>query len=99
MNRHLQSWAFLFILVIPGLMLLSRAWKLLPLYAHSMVRESVRSAMIETADREGWLLSDMLVTEITTESIQLTRRQHIRGKDPESCHIITLADSSLRPCD
>lgn len=74
-------------------------YRLLQLYMNSIARENVRTAMITVANREGWLLSDMLVMEVRAESIRLRHREHIRGQDPESCHIVTLADSSLHPCE
>lgn len=87
---------FLFII---GVIFAWKASRLLPLYANGTVRENVKTAMAAVAAREGWLLSDMLVTEVSAENIRLTLRRHLRGQDPESCYVITLADSSLHPCE
>ena len=90
---------FILALVIPGMLLLWRIGNLLPLYTHSHTREAVHAALIHVSNREGWLLSDMLVKSITADDIGLIHREHIRGIDPETCRVIALADSSLHSCN
>lgn len=100
MNHRFQSWLFLLIiLVIPGVVFLWQIWHLLPLYTNTGTRDAVKTAMTTVATREGWLLSDMLVTDVADDRIRLIHRAHRRGDDPESCHTIALTDFSLHPCD
>ncbi len=99
MNHHSQYRLFLFILFIPGMIFLFRIWKIFPLFANAHTREAAKTAMTTVAAREGWLLSDMLVTDVADDRIRLIHREHLRGNDPETCHTITLTDFSLHPCD
>lgn len=99
MKYRLQSSLFFLTLVIPGALLSYRIWNLRPLYVNNETRMAAKNALIEAVNREGWLLSNMLVRAVTAEEVRLIHRQHVRGIDPEACVIITLKDSSLRPCD
>lgn len=99
MNRRLQFWLFVIVLLVPGTVFLRQAWNLLPLFADSNARDAVKAAVTAVAGREGWLLSDMFVKEVTTHYVRLTLRRHVRGADPESCRLIALADFSIRTCE
>ncbi|NOS67847.1 MAG: hypothetical protein HOO67_05810 [Candidatus Peribacteraceae bacterium] len=90
---------FITVLLIPGVLFLCQIWRLHPLYTDSSVRESVRTSMTDVAAREGWLLSDMLVTGVTADHVRLHHREHLRGADREFCVMIALADRSLHSCD
>ena len=94
-----QHLLFLFVLMITGIIFLLRIRNLFPLYTNTQTRNAVKTAMTTVADREGWLLSDMLATNVTADEIRLTHRQHLRGTDPETCVTITLTDSSIHSCD
>ena len=98
LSRH-QPGLFLLALLIPGMFFLWRIGNLMPLYTNSATRESVRSALVRAADREGWLLSNVDVREVAADRVTLTYREHRRGPDTESCFILRLSDASLRPCD
>ncbi len=86
-------------MMILGTIFVYQIWNLLPLYTNAQTRNAVKTAMTTVAEREGWLLSDMLVTSVTADKIRLTHRQHLRGTDPKTCVRITLSDSSLHSCD
>ncbi len=86
-------------LVVPGILFIRDIANLLPLYTNTAVRNAAQSTLTTVADREGWLLSDILVQHVTNDALQVTHRRHIRGNDPEACYVITLKDASLHPCD
>lgn len=99
MNRRLQFRLFLIVLCVPGAVFLRQAWLMLPLFADANARDAAKTAMTTVAAREGWLLSDMLVQAITPHDVRLIHRKHFRGSDTESCHLIALADFSIRTCE
>src|SRR3989338_7562905 len=72
-----QHLLFLFVLMITGIIFLLRIRNLFPLYTNTQTRNAVKTAMTTVADREGWLLSDMLATNVTADEIRLTHRQHL----------------------
>lgn len=94
--RH-RLFALLMILLTAAF--LWKIWTLHPLYSNAAVRNDVHEALTSLADREGWLLSDISIREVTTDAVWFIHRQHHRGKDPEICYRMTLNDSSLHPCD
>ena len=96
--RHLQLWSFLLALLIPGTIFLMQIKNILPLYTNSQTRNAVRTALTAVADREGWLLSNVSVREVTKDHIRLIYRDHHRGPDQETCSILMLTDNSLHPC-
>jgi dolichol-phosphate mannosyltransferase len=70
-----------------GVFLAVRAWHLKPL-VDPAVRTAVQRAMQDTADRHGWLLSDLTLLKVGTGSITLRHRQHLRGlSDPTDCTV------------
>lgn len=97
--RSTQLVVFLLALVIPGALFTWQAWHLLPLYTNSVTREKVKTAMVSVADREGWLLSDLSVTDVRQGRVRLLHREHRRDPRPETCSMLLLSDSSLHPCD
>lgn len=99
MNYRLQFSLFLACLVIPGAIFVCRIWNILPLYTDSVVRTSVRTSLVAVSDREGWLLSDISLDRIAGDRIFVTKRDHHRGHDAETCHQILLTDNFLLPCD
>ncbi|MBI2636186.1 hypothetical protein HYW84_02560 [Candidatus Peregrinibacteria bacterium] len=87
------------VLLVTGAVFCRQAWNLLPLFWDSNARDAAKAAVTAVAGREGWLLSDMLVNEVTPHDVRLTLRRHVRGTDPESCRLIALADFSIRTCE
>ena len=97
-NRYQLS-AFVVIIATIGLMFFWRIGYLLPLYTNTTLRDEVRTSVTAVADREGWILSDILAQSVTEEEVRFIHREHLRGEDSETCFILTLNDSSLHPCD
>ncbi len=89
---------FIILCITLGLLLLSRAWPLRALYLDADVRSRVKAELQAVADRHGWLLSDLSVRSVTAEEMQVIRRAHGRGADPEVCLRVRFADSSILPC-
>ncbi len=79
--------------------LLWRILHILPLYKNSEQRETIRTALTHVAEREGWLLSNISIEEVTSDHLKLIVRNHHRGPDAEICTTVNLSDSSLHPCE
>lgn len=94
-----QLGLFLLTILAALAVLLPKVWALRSLYVDSTLRSAVQSAVENAAAREGWLLSDLSIDAVESDSVRVTYRAHRKGPDPESCHAILLGDSSLRPCD
>ena len=90
---------FALVLLVGGATLCLRIVNLFPLYVDAHTRNTVRTALTQVADREGWLLSNISVRNVTANTVRLIYRDHHRGHDPETCSTLTLADSSLHTCD
>lgn len=80
------------------LLLLPRAWSLAPLYTSSARRSDVQHALQQTAEKYGWLLSDISLTSVTALQITFTHREHLRLSVPAT-HCILLLSSSTLTCD
>jgi hypothetical protein len=78
-----------------------RAMQIREMYVNKSLRESVSAAFIRRAQREGWLVSDMLLQSVNKNTAAFVYRQHHRGTDEETCYQLGLEDSSLQeyPCD
>lgn len=87
------------LLAIIAIILTWRIMNILPLFTNSDVRTAAKTTLTTVADREGWLLSDILVQNVTNEALQVTHRRHIRGNDFETCYVIAFKDASLHSCD
>ncbi len=62
----------LFIVMIP------HVWSIRLLYTDRGIRALAKQALIDTAAKEGWLLSDMEVTHVGTDSLTILHREHMR---------------------
>ncbi len=93
------SVVFLALLLVCGAPLSWRILNILPLYTDADTRSSVRTALTEVSDREGWLLSNVSLDRIVHDRIFVTYSDHRRGDDPEKCLMIMMNDHSLLPCD
>lgn len=76
-----------------------RALSLGKLYLDSNVRLRTAEAMQHLEEQEGWLISDMILTDVTDDRLTLLYQQHHRGEDPVSCYHITFDSFDLKPCD
>ena len=81
-----------------GAVLCWRIANVFPLYMNATIRMETETTLRTVADREGWLLSDMIIEHVTEEGLLVTHRRHIRGNDPETCYVIGFKDASLHPC-
>lgn len=98
-SSRIQRAAFLLALLVPGAFFAWRIGTILPLFVDAHTRETVRSALVTVSAREGWLLSGITVEDVQPDAMRLTYRDRHRGADEATCRIVTLADSSLHPCD
>lgn len=96
---RIQHAVFLLALLVPGAVFSWRIGTIFPLFVDAHTREAVRSALVTVSAREGWLLSGITVEDVQEDTMRLTYRDRHRGTDEATCRIVTLADSSLRPCD
>ncbi len=90
-----QAAGFAVILTLLALAFLWQILGLLALYSDTIRAES---ALRQVSAREGWLVSDILVTDSGASYLRLLHREHIRGEDPETCHVLLFEDFSLQPC-
>lgn len=89
---------FIAVLLLVGLVMLPRLWSLRLLYIERDVRVRTQERIEEIVEEQGWLLSDISLTHVTRESIQILHRSHIRGSDPEECFLLSIDSSTLTPC-
>lgn len=82
----------LFVMMIP------RAIALLPLYTSETLRHQVQTALEATALKQGWLLSDMPLSLVTTDAVTFTHRDHGRYSTSSTRCRLTLPDQILS-CD
>ncbi len=80
--------AFFAVILLGAIVLLPRAWHLRALVLHPEVRLMTASALKTALDKEGWILSDIEVTYVGTDSISLIHREHRRTPaPPERCEL------------
>mgnify|MGYP001272748391 CR=1 FL=1 len=68
------------------------------LYLNSSLREKAKTELESFATAHGFLLSELTVTKITTESIRVDIREYRRGQDAHNCIDITFANHVETPC-
>jgi hypothetical protein len=89
---------FAVLILVSLLMLLPRAWDLRRLYRHSFLRSSVERAVTTASIQSGWLVSDMSIDSVEWDGVRITHREHLRGRDPTSCYVLSYDDSPPAPC-
>lgn len=81
--------AFWTAIVAGAVLFVPRAWNLRLLYLDPVLRSTVETAMRQTADHEGWLLSDMELLRVTPEAVDILHREHMRRSPaPRHCTIV-----------
>ena len=93
-----QRILFIIIAVIIAVVLLPRAWRLRLLYTDAHVRALAQSTLQQTADVEGWLLSDMNVQEVTADHVEISHRAIYRGTDTTECLDLPFETTTPVPC-
>lgn len=83
-------WVTAFIIAV---VLLPRAWHL-RLLTNADIRGVVHTAIRDTADHHGWLLSDIDITDVHTDSVTIRHQQHLRVPSPITLCTVTLSTSS-----
>jgi hypothetical protein len=96
--RRFQVIGFLLFLIVCALALAPRIWFLRMLYLDGSIRMAAERRLQEAVDREGWLLSDVSIRGVTPQAVTFIHREHLRGEDPETCHVLRLSDTTLHPC-
>jgi len=90
---------FALTVVVFGSIFLWRIWQISPLFLQADVRKSAEAAMRSLEKEKGWLLSDLSVRHVTASEMTVVYRNHIRGRDPETCYRVDLLSFASRPCD
>ncbi|MBP9773609.1 MAG: polyprenol monophosphomannose synthase [Candidatus Peribacteraceae bacterium] len=99
LGKYITPFAsFCVFLICVGAVCLYRLLPLLPLYIDRPLQTSVRTALLEISGHQGWLVSDISLTRVTSSGITLTYTPHRRLPDAGTCFQFTFADSSLTPC-
>lgn len=86
---------FMTLIVMTAVWLFPRLLSLRLLYTDPTMRERVQSALTTVADREGWLLSDIELRSVSSDSIEILHRDHLRTEAPVRACTIHLSSSTL----
>ncbi len=78
--------------------LLLRFWPMRALYLNASVRSQTLVVLREASAKEGWLLSDISIDAVRPGLLRVTHREHVRGRDPESCITFELPSAEPLPC-
>ncbi len=81
-----QNIIFSLVCMTMALMLVLPALSMLPLYVDVGTRTIVQRALLSVEQQKGWLISDISLYSIGTESFIFTYRHHHRGPDEEVCY-------------
>ncbi len=92
---------FAAVLTVVAVPLVWRVFWIRPLYLDASIRPRIEHAVRATADREGWILSDieLKAVEASFDDIVIIHRPHLRGPDARTCYRINLETTDLRPCE
>lgn len=88
----------MFFLAVAAVLIL-RLWNLRLLYTDSHIRTNMRTSIEDLSEEQGWLLSDINIVNVGHTEMRFIHRNHIRGKDPETCTILRFETSDLISCD
>jgi dolichol-phosphate mannosyltransferase len=99
-ERLLRIGPFLFAIVtiVVALVLLPRALALRLLYTDASLRARAQSTLENVALHEGWLLSDIELLSVSSGSLSIVHRDHVRTPQPSLRCTIALQTSRLT-CD
>lgn len=85
-------WVTAFLIAV---VLLPRAWHL-RLLLHTETRQAVQSAIHDTADHHGWLVSDIEMSDIQADRVIFRHKQHLRVSSPVTvCTVMFSLSSSV----
>jgi glycosyltransferase involved in cell wall biosynthesis len=94
------QWPLLLLALAMALVfLVPRVWPLRQIYLNPVMRNNVQITLQREAAHNGWLISDLSVREIYGDHMMISRRQHVRGEDPEECYILYFDDRPAEPCE
>jgi glycosyltransferase involved in cell wall biosynthesis len=93
-----QRAIFMLVAAIILIVLLPRAWRVRLLYLDSSIRTLTQTTLQQTADANGWLLSDMNVQEVTRDHVRILRREIVRGTDRTECLDLQYGSAIPVPC-
>lgn len=94
------QWPLLLLVLTSAFCVLAmRAWPLRQMYLNPIVRNNVQITLRREAEHNGWLISDLSVKGIAADHIKAIHRLHVRGEDPEQCHILYFDDRPAQPCE
>lgn len=89
---------FLIVAVIIAALFLPSAWRLKLLYLDSDVRSQTQTILQQTAEKQGWLLSDMIIDSVEKDHIRILHRDIHRGNDSSECFDLVYSGSVVLPC-
>ena len=75
-----------------------RAWHLRLLYSDATVRHSAEVALKTVTDKQGWLMSDVIIQNVQTDRVEILHQVHKRGVDPAHCFQIFYVAPNPSPC-
>lgn len=95
-----RAWiaAFIVLCIATAIPLSVRALSLGRIYRFPALRASVQRTLESVAAENGWLMSDIALTNVRWESIDILHRRHARGADTVRCYRILQAGTALEPC-
>lgn len=93
------QWVVLFLVFLGTAAVLARpAWQLRILALDSRVRAQAQQALRTITDEQGWILSDIVMVSASERAMRFYHREHRRGRDPKTCHILRYDPPTLIPC-
>lgn len=93
-----QKIIFVLVAAIILIVLVPRVWRLRLLYTDSSIRMLTQTTLQQTADAQGWLLSDMNVREVMYDRVRIHHREIYRGTDRTECLDLMFGSATPVPC-
>jgi hypothetical protein len=95
-----QAWKiFLAVVALIAFTQLAEAFRLWDLYFDAPKRALIVETMRRTADQEGWLASDIALTETRDRQVRFVHLPHHKGYDAPQCFTLRLSKTSKPvPC-
>jgi glycosyltransferase involved in cell wall biosynthesis len=80
-------------------MLLPRVIHISPLYLDSDLRAKAQETIERMAGDNGWLLSDIAITDVSAEHLEFVHRYHHFGRDESQCMRVSFSSNQILSCD
>lgn len=94
-----QYWALFWILSLIIVVVLGvRVWHIRLLYLDATIRTHTSRVLRDVAEEEGWLVSDITIINVKTDTLRIEHRLHQRGISQPECFLISFDTSTLQSC-